>query len=40
VDGILFENLDHIRENIANGSQFQQWASASCMIQTAVGSIR
>ncbi|WP_349254435.1 transposase [Halorientalis sp.] len=28
VDGIIFENLDHIRENIANGSQFQQWAYA------------
>ena len=26
VDGIIFENLDHIRENIANGSKFQQWA--------------
>jgi len=25
VDGIMFENLDHIRENIANGSKFQQW---------------
>ena len=25
-DGIIFENLDYIRENIANGSQFQQWA--------------
>lgn len=24
VDGIIFENLDHIRENIANGSKFQQ----------------
>jgi|APHM01.1.fsa_nt_gi hypothetical protein len=21
-----FENLDHIRENIANGNQFRQWA--------------
>jgi transposase, IS605 OrfB family, central region len=28
VDGIIFENLGHIRENIANGSQFQQWAYA------------
>lgn len=28
VDGIIFENLDHIRDNIANGSQFQQWAYA------------
>ena len=28
VDGIIFENLDHIRENIANGSKFQQWAYA------------
>jgi IS605 OrfB family transposase len=28
VDGIIFENLDHIRENIANGSRFQQWAYA------------
>ncbi|MFB6227197.1 MAG: RNA-guided endonuclease InsQ/TnpB family protein [Halobacteriales archaeon] len=28
VDGIVFENLDHIRENIANGSKFQQWAYA------------
>lgn len=27
-DGIIFENLDHIRENIANGSKFQQWAYA------------
>ena len=26
VDGIIFEDLDHIRENIANGSKFQQWA--------------
>ncbi|MEF8882361.1 MAG: transposase [Halapricum sp.] len=26
VDGIIFEDLTHIRENIANGSQFQQWA--------------
>ena len=26
VDGIIFETLDHIRENIANGSKFQQWA--------------
>ncbi|SFC72409.1 hypothetical protein SAMN05444422_11711 [Halobiforma haloterrestris] len=26
VDGIIFENLDHIRENIADGSKFQQWA--------------
>ncbi len=25
-DGIIFENLKHIRENIANGSKFQQWA--------------
>ena len=25
-DGIIFETLDYIRENIANGSQFQQWA--------------
>ncbi len=24
-DGIIFENLTHIRENIANGSKFQQW---------------
>ncbi|MFB6119242.1 RNA-guided endonuclease InsQ/TnpB family protein [Halosegnis sp.] len=29
VDGIIFENLDHIRENIANGSKFQQWAYAT-----------
>ncbi|WP_238478764.1 zinc ribbon domain-containing protein [Natranaeroarchaeum sulfidigenes] len=28
VDGIIFENLDHIRENIATGSKFQQWAYA------------
>jgi len=28
VDGIIFEDLDHIRENIANGSKFQQWAYA------------
>jgi len=28
VDGIIFEKLDHIRENIANGSKFQQWAYA------------
>ena len=28
VDGIIFENLDHTRENIANGSKFQQWAYA------------
>ena len=28
VGGIIFENLDHIRENIANGSKFQQWAYA------------
>jgi putative transposase len=28
VDGIIFENLDHIRENIANGSKFQQWVYA------------
>ncbi len=28
VDGIIFENLDHIRETIANGSKFQQWAYA------------
>ncbi len=28
VDGIIFENLGHIRENIANGSKFQQWAYA------------
>ena len=28
VDGIIFENLDHIRGNIANGSKFQQWAYA------------
>ena len=28
MDGIIFENLDHIRENIANGSKFQQWAYA------------
>ncbi|WP_433629428.1 RNA-guided endonuclease InsQ/TnpB family protein [Halomicrococcus sp. NG-SE-24] len=27
-DGIVFENLDHLRENIANGSKFQQWAYA------------
>ena len=27
-DGIIFENLDHIRGNIANGSKFQQWAYA------------
>ena len=27
-DGIIFENLKHIRENIANGSKFQQWAYA------------
>jgi len=26
VDGIIFEELDCIRENIANGSKFQQWA--------------
>ena len=26
VDGIIFETLNHIRENIANGSKFQQWA--------------
>jgi putative transposase len=25
VDGIIFENLTHIRENIANGTKFQQW---------------
>ena len=25
VDGIIFETLDHICENIANGSKFQQW---------------
>jgi IS605 OrfB family transposase len=29
VDGIIFENLDHIRENIATGSKFQQWAYAT-----------
>jgi transposase len=29
VDGIIFGNLDHIRENIANGSKFQQWAYAT-----------
>ncbi len=28
VDGIIFENLDYLRENIANGSKFQQWAYA------------
>jgi IS605 OrfB family transposase len=28
VDGIIFENLDHIRETMANGSKFQQWAYA------------
>jgi len=28
VGGIVFENLTHIRENIANGSKFQQWAYA------------
>jgi IS605 OrfB family transposase len=28
VDGIIFEELDHIREHIANGSKFQQWAYA------------
>lgn len=28
VDGIIFESLDHIRENIANGSKFRQWAHA------------
>jgi len=28
VDGIIFENLDYIREHIANGSKFQQWAYA------------
>ena len=28
VDGIIFENLDHIREKIANGSKFQQWVYA------------
>jgi IS605 OrfB family transposase len=28
VNGIIFENLDHICENIANGSKFQQWAYA------------
>ena len=28
VDGIIFENLDHIRKSIANSSQFQQWACA------------
>jgi hypothetical protein len=28
VNGIIFENLDHIRETIAHGSQFQQWAYA------------
>jgi IS605 OrfB family transposase len=28
VDGIIFEELDHIRETIANGSKFQQWAYA------------
>ncbi|RZV10927.1 IS605 OrfB family transposase [Natrinema hispanicum] len=27
-DGVIFENLKHIRENIANGSKFQQWAYA------------
>ena len=27
-DAIIFENLNHIRENIANGSKFQQWAYA------------
>ena len=26
VDGIIFETLNHIHENIANGSKFQQWA--------------
>ena len=31
VDGIMFENLDHIRENIANGSKFQQWTYAKFM---------
>ncbi|MFC6719054.1 RNA-guided endonuclease InsQ/TnpB family protein [Natrialbaceae archaeon GCM10025810] len=29
VDGIIFENLTHIRETIANGSKFQQWAYAT-----------
>ncbi len=29
VDGIIFEKLDHIRETIANGSKFQQWAYAT-----------
>ena len=28
VDGIIFEELNDIRENIANGSKFQQWAYA------------
>jgi putative transposase len=28
VDGIIFEDLTHIRERIANGSKFQQWAYA------------
>ncbi|UPV77099.1 RNA-guided endonuclease TnpB family protein (plasmid) [Halorussus limi] len=28
VDGIIFEDLTHIRESIANGSKFQQWAYA------------
>jgi len=28
VDGVIFEKVDHIRETIANGSKFQQWAYA------------
>jgi transposase, IS605 OrfB family, central region len=28
VNGIIFENLEHIRETIAHGSKFQQWAYA------------
>ena len=28
VDGIVFENLKHIRKNISNGAKFQQWAVA------------
>lgn len=26
MDGIIFEKFDHICENIASGSQFQQWS--------------
>ena len=28
VDGIIFEDLTHIRESVANGSKFKQWAYA------------